>query len=539
MLLGVFYSINIFSMRVSEMGKMKDNKFLKRQKLMKESTPEQFDFKPIMSQQKLFAQKDALQNLVKNVWEGCLKALDLTFPGLVGENQLQLDEHVVSVKSDFKKPPRTDERILFIKQTVQDAIAKTSMLRIKFDEKTKTTQEQILKGLLERMIASALIELILQDVGESLSWCECHAEYKRITLALLLVNEIREKFPNKNQRIVYTSFASGTLLQDYVVLGELLLSHTNILVNFIDLDYPDILPALAKKDLRSEGPNSLHMLEMKTKQESADMIDSFKVKIAQIISEKGSSSVDYNFEVKIYHNAYEYIKRVQNYSDEKSNILIMVDPSTGSFGIEDFPSLANVINVWINQEDFPVFTLYLPRHHGTRLYQAIEVADPQIIQDLHQQLQQLVVSTGASKHYTARLTNELLKKGMFLDKQITDEVLASSFPQLMETRANRKKDALEYGYTGDNLLQPLTPVTLGDAAILLSWGTDAHISFQDLVWDVLAPNAIVYQFYAIDPTKSDDENNKIIKINPEVYKQEDVVVPNSGGFLGDLYKRIL
>jgi hypothetical protein len=173
------------------------------------------------------------------------------------------------------------------------------------------------------------------------------------------------------------------------------------------------------------------------------------------------------------------------------------------------------------------------------LYQAREVADTEIMKNLHKQLRELVVSTGASKHYTPDLTNELLDKVMFFDKQITDEDLADSFPRLMKRRADLKKQALEDGYAGDNLLQPLTPVTLRDVAVLLSWGTDAHISFQDLVWDALAPNAIVYQFYPIDPAKSDDENKKIIKINPEVYKKEDVVVPNSGRVSDGFYKKIL
>jgi hypothetical protein len=59
------------------------------------------------------------------------------------------------------------------------------------------------------------------------------------------------------------------------------------------------------------------------------------------------------------------------------------------------------------------------------------------------------------------------------------------------------------------------------------------------VWDALAQNAIVYQLYAIDPAKfSKDENNKIIKINPEVYKKVDVISPNTGAS-NALYKRIL
>jgi hypothetical protein len=216
----------------------------------------------------------------------------------------------------------------------------------------------------------------------------------------------------------------------------------------------------------------------------------------------------------------------------------MVDPSIFSFAIEDFPSLANVINVWIDKEEKPVFTLYLPRHHGAQLYQAREVVDPKIMQYLHNQLLQLMVNTGASKNYTPNLAKAFLNKAIPFNKQITDEVLASSFPQLMQRKADLKEQALQEGAIEDSLLLPLTPIKLGDVPVLLSWGTDAHISFQDLVWDALASNAIVYQLYAVDPKEQSDKNNKIIKIIPDTYKKEDVVIPNAGRGSEDKYKRI-
>jgi hypothetical protein len=498
---------------------------------------EQLDIKPIMPQQQLLAQKDALERLVNNVWNQCLNTLNGTFPYVAQPDQR--DQHVINVNGSFEKQPKTDDSVLLIKKSVHDAIAATSMSLIKFG---KTEQEQVFKEMLERMVASTLVELILKDADKFLDWCTCTAEYKRITLALLMVNEILEKFPNKNERIVYTTFASGDLLQDYVVLNELLLSHINIVVNLIDLDNPDIF-ALAKKNLRKEEPHSLHMLEMKNQQERADVIDAFKVKMAQIISGKKSNGERYHFDVNLYQNAYEYIYRVKANPQEKSNILLMVDPGAGIGGVADFPSLSNVINVWIDQEIVPVFTIYLPRHHGAHLYQLKETVNPKTVQYLHNQLLQLMVSTGVTKQYTPNLTNALLSKTISFDKKITDEVLASSFPQLMQTRVDLREQALQQGFTEEDLLQPLTPIRLGNVSVLLSWGTDAHINFQDLVWDALAPNAIVYQLYAINPNESDDANNKIIKVNPELYKKVDVVIPNTGRMseesqYEDQYKRI-
>lgn len=483
----------------------------------------ELNLKPIMPQQQLLAQKDGLQNLLKDLWTDCLNALNLKFSGLTEENPG--NQGIISVNMAFEKQQKTDDNILSIKNTVKDIITKSPMLSVKFNQQTKEIQEQALKSLLERIIANALIELILQDPNESLDWCICIPEYKRLTLVLLLINDIREKFPNKNQRIVYTSFASGNLLPDYIALGELSLSHTNILVNLIDLEYPDI-PALAKNDLSKENPSSLHMLEMKSQQENAEVIDSFKVKIAQIISERPAGT-NYKIEVNVYQNAYEYIAYVQKNPKDKSNILTLVDPSVFTFGMADFPALANTISVWIDEESLPVFTIYLPRHHEAHLYQKKKSDFPEIMQDLRNQLLSLMTTTGATKNYTPRFTNELLDKPMF-DQQITDEVLAKSFPQLMEIRADLTKQSLEEGYGAYDIINPLTPIKLGDVSVLLSWGTDAHVSFQDLVWDALAPNAVVYQLYSIDPKKQEDNNNQIIKVNPEVYKKADVITPNAG-----------
>ncbi len=494
---------------------------------------------PIMPQHQLLAQKDALEGVVKNIWDKCLHSLDKQFPGLAQQNPS--DEHVLSVNFEFEKQPTTNHGQELITSIVDSVIAQISMSSLKFGKTTswkQLEQDEVLKQVLARMIAAALIELVLNDGSEPLEWCTCTAEYKRITLALLIVNELREKFENPTERIVYTSFASGNLLQDYVALGELLLSHNNILVNLIDLNYPDI-PALAKKNLKKAEAHNLHILEMKSQQESAEMIDSFKVKIAQVISERRwGNNEKAHFDVSVYQNAYEYIFRAKTNPQEKSNVLVMVDPSVFSYAIADYPSMANVINVWIDQETKPVFNVYLPRHQGTHLYQLKDNVDPKIVQYLQNQLLQLMVSTGASKQYTGNFTNALLNKTISFGKQITDPVLATAFPRLMQRRVELREEALQEGSVDNDLLQPLTPVKLGDVSVLLSWGTDAHISFQDLVWDALAPNAVVYQLYANDPNKTNDANNKIIKVNPEMYKKVDVVIPNAGRASEDKYKRV-
>jgi hypothetical protein len=470
---------------------------------------ESLHIKPFMSQQELLKQIPELEDWVGLVWFYSKREIARRFSDVKHSGY--------SLAGDIKKRPKNNDNILFIKNAVQDSIAKEEI-------PLKGVDELALKSITERILINRFNELLLQNPGKTLEWCPCIGEDKRIALILLVINELREKFPNKDQHIVYTSFASGNLLLDYLALSELLLSHKNILVNLIDLGYPDI-PALSKKNLRTESPRDLHTLHMKTAQESADMIDSFKTKIAQLISQRPDAH--YNFEVNIYQNAYDYISYVQRNPKEKSTILLLVDPSVYFFGVEDFPSLANVVNVWINEEYMvkPLFTLYLPRHGEIHLYQK-KVSSASEKEYLKDQLLSLIASAHNSKNPTTAFINALLERSMFSEK-ITDKLLEKNFPNLSWMKDEGRKKALKEGEIDYDLLNSVTPIKLGDVPVLLSWASDAHISFQDLVWDAIVPNAIIYQLYAFDPEKRDNKNNKIIKINPEIYKKSDVVTPNA------------
>lgn len=76
--------------------------------------------------------------------------------------------------------------------------------------------------------------------GSSLNWCDCMGGYispVRFAWATLTALTIAKTF-TPGKQLTYTSFASGSLLQDWLVLASLVqLGFNNLKVNFIDTKY--------------------------------------------------------------------------------------------------------------------------------------------------------------------------------------------------------------------------------------------------------------------------------------------------------------
>src|SRR5579864_740768 len=105
---------------------------------------------PIMPQYQLLAQKDALESLVKNVWEKCLNSLNFQFPGLAQKNPS--DERIMSVNWEFEKQAKITsdnfDLIRAIESYVGAAFYQFPTSLIKFDQ---PEQADVLKEVLGRM----------------------------------------------------------------------------------------------------------------------------------------------------------------------------------------------------------------------------------------------------------------------------------------------------------------------------------------------------------------------------------------------------
>jgi hypothetical protein len=337
-------------------------------------------------------------------------------------------------------------------------------------------------------------------------------------------------------------------------VSELFETFTDIDVNLIDLVYPDVLTLKAVKQqeekIRKEkkkeyGVRLEHMQGLIEFHDSAELIDMFKTKIAQQISLKNKNK-QYHFDITLYDNGYQYAQYVQKNPDEKSNILYVTDPAVGFDTTAEYPSLANVIEFWINDSpESSVFTLFMPHHQGVQLYELTNegvhmdgsLPTPKF-QEMRERLWHSLLDRikhiGADKQYKPQLVQNLLSKPMADRPASIQDLERLGFPAIVSYKQANGLSLSE--------LSDLKPYMLGSVPVLISFGVDPHINFQDLVWQVLKPNAIVYKLYHTDlSVKADLATARIIKVNPAAHKQEDVISKGGGGgeFLevDDFYKK--
>jgi hypothetical protein len=142
------------------------------------------------------------------------------------------------------------------------------------------------KSTLQRMIYSSIMNLYSEL--PLFKWCDCISDAQRITLAINVVNDICKQYsPNKSKGpLRYTSIATGSLLQDYIILEELKVrGFTKMTINLIDPGYfsPAEIENLKKfMPLPKDKKHADHLLAIARE---ADKLAS-KVEEAEEIAEK-------------------------------------------------------------------------------------------------------------------------------------------------------------------------------------------------------------------------------------------------------------
>jgi len=108
---------------------------------------------------------------------------------------------------------------------------------------TKKLQE--LTELPEKTVITELIAIMLKEFIENkeLDWCACHAIAIRIEYMLRILADFTKAYPGEGERskvITYTSLASGSLMQDYIMVRLLLaLGYENLNVHLVDVLYQE------------------------------------------------------------------------------------------------------------------------------------------------------------------------------------------------------------------------------------------------------------------------------------------------------------
>ncbi|MEX0849176.1 MAG: hypothetical protein WD055_03015 [Candidatus Dependentiae bacterium] len=211
-------------------------------------------------------------------------------------------------------------------------------------------------------------------VGNTMNSCECIPMADRISYSFILADDIRKKFPDPKQRIVITSFASGLLLQEYLLLTLLKkYGYTNIALNLVDLGYPD--PISLQRIIKQTGPENAKRAIKHYKHEviraaglqGADPDEKYKwinenktlfPELAELI-DPGAFDSGYGYQkalehlkelvpnvtVNTFRNMHEYIDLAQKRPDLKADVITIVDPDLNVFDIAPFPSQANMVGI--------------------------------------------------------------------------------------------------------------------------------------------------------------------------------------------------
>jgi len=504
----------------------------------------------------------ALEDVTIAIWNQSIDALKTQVQGL--EHHKYDPAKPATYDPDKKRVrlPMTDANRTFIIDTVKQVVKSAPIKSDIFaDQSTRGWLPAVQKmwasywnmnqfrNMMTRVMTNCFIEFALKDQNKKMNWCTCIAEPKRIALVILMATDARNSFA-VSKKLIYTSFASGGLMQDYLLVSELFETFTDIDVNLIDLVYPDVLTLKAVKKQeekikreKKKGYSARleHMDSLIKFHESAQLIDMFKTRIAQQISLKNKNK-QYHFEVTVYDNGYQYAQYAQKNPDEKSDILYLTDPAVGYDTTAQYPALANVVDIWINASpESSVFTLFMPHHQGVQLY---ELTNEDVHMDksapspkfeatrerLRDSLLDRIKHIGADKQYKPQLVQNLLGKPMASGTLTIQDLEKLGFSAIVgHWQSNRWKLSE---------LCDLKPFQIGTIPVLISLGVDPHVNFQDLVWQVLKPNALVYKLYHTDLYKLYHTDlsvlaalttARIIKVDPVKHKYEDVISKNGGG----------
>jgi hypothetical protein len=234
--------------------------------------------------------------------------------------------------------------------------------------------EKTLAALKEHAKALVIGMFIENVINTTMNSCECIPMADRISYSFILADDIRKKFPDPKQRIVITSFASGLLLQEYLLLTLLKkYGYTNIVLNLVDLGYPD--PISLQRIIKQTGPENAKRAIKHFKHEviraagiqDADPDEKYKwinenkalfPELAELIG-PGTFDSGYGYQKALEHlkelipnvtintfrNMHEYIDLAQKRPGLKADVITIVDPDLNVFDIAPFPSQANMVGI--------------------------------------------------------------------------------------------------------------------------------------------------------------------------------------------------
>jgi hypothetical protein len=311
-----------------------------------------------------------LRKLVQDSWYSIERSLEEK--GFI--EKLEGNDNWVKAEKKMSESQEAVKEIVSL--VVDQALQEDGALLIKGLDKHVLGRKKALTlfGIsLKRIIFSALMELNADPI--LFDWCGCVPSPERITVAMNVVNDVSKNYLPKNQ-LRYTSIATGSLLQDYIILQELKArGFKSMKINVIDPAYYS--PADLKK-IKELVPLS------ERKQKHIDYIASFNQKHQEGVIEGDEGNLSDSLaleeftnrlkadgsaiEVIAWENTYDYIARAKQYEKEKSDVVLLIDASSGYFEQPNYPSLANVVLISPEGKKSPILRIYLSEHDEAQLY---------------------------------------------------------------------------------------------------------------------------------------------------------------------------
>lgn len=172
--------------------------------------------------------------------------------------------------------------------------------------------EQLLSSYYYYRFAYSLIE-------EPFHLCDCEEAplEKRIIAPIFLVDQILTKFPPEQFKpwapLIYTSFASGGLLQEILNLQVLARWYSYITINFIDELYPEALQEI------KQGRQTIldHCFK--------ELLKSGLTFLQDSAVQEALEKVETRCYLRTFSSGQEYIKSIQEYPNQRPHILTTVD----------------------------------------------------------------------------------------------------------------------------------------------------------------------------------------------------------------------
>jgi len=290
---------------------------------------------------------------------------------------------------------------------------------------------------LKRMMTSAFIEIYSKP--NIFGWCTCIPDENRIVLALNVVNDVCRQY-KINYRLRYTSIATGSLLQDYIILEEL--KHRGFKIMTINLIDPGYFSHAEIENLKKLMPlprdkkHADYLLTMAHEVDKAlteiDEIDDASDTLSQGSQEEGALNEDtssifsldeqqqelyselYRFidtvalaqftkrlktsdsdiEIIAWENSYDYFERAKKYPKYRSDVFLLIDPETGYFVQPPYPSLANVIRLMPNGNKKEAVYVTIPLHAVAQVWACDQESKNSVLYKEVADLVQLKKATG-------------------------------------------------------------------------------------------------------------------------------------------------